>query len=211
MNALAKRLDQRVRDNTDRLIALHGLSGRAKQGILARIAGHFAVTTPADIGASGAIGGVVTGAMGGLAADLFAGGITFGAGILIGGILGAIGAGGAAQAYNLITGSEDGSVRWSPDFLSHRPVAALLRYLAVAHYGRGRGDWVEGEYPVHWRPLVDEIVERYQREFDVAWALADQGAGAAEVAVTLEPVARDAARDALVRLYPEAAGIFERR
>ena len=35
--------------------------------------------------------------------------------------------------------------------------AAILRYLAVAHYGRGRGDWVEGEYPAHWRPLVAEL------------------------------------------------------
>jgi hypothetical protein len=211
MNALATRLAKQVRDNTDRLIELHGLSGRAKEGIAARMAGHFAVTTPADVGASGAIGGMVTGALGGLVADLSAGGFTFGAGALIGGILGALGAGGAAQAYNLITGSEDGSVRWSLGFLSHRPAAALLRYLAVAHYGRGRGDWIEGEYPPHWRPLVDGVVEKHRCEFDAAWALADQGANAAEVAVTLEPVVRDAAREVLVRLYPEAAGIFERR
>jgi hypothetical protein len=59
--------------------------------------------------------------------------------------------------------------------------------------------------------LVDGVVEKHRREFDVAWALADQGASTAEVAVTLEPVVRDAAREALVRLYPEAAGIFERR
>ena len=32
--------------------------------------------------------------------------------------------------------------------------AALLRYLAVAHFGRGRGDWAEGEAPAHWKDVV---------------------------------------------------------
>ncbi len=208
MNALAQRLDAQVRDSTDRLIELHGLSGHAKQAIPARMAGQFALTMPADVGATGVIGGMVTGALGGLAADLSAGGLTFGAGALIGGILGALGAGGAARAYNLITASEGGSVRWSPAFLSHRPSAALLRYLAVAHYGRGRGDWVEGEYPAHWRALVDEVVAGHRGEFDAAWANAEQGVGAEVLAVQLEPVIKEAARAALVRLYPQAAGIF---
>ncbi len=209
MNALAKRLDQQVRENTDRLIALHGLSGRAKAEIPARMAGAFDVTTPADVGTTGALGGMATGALGGLAADLSAGGLTFGAGALIGGIVGALGGAGAAKAYNLVTGIERGLVRWSPDFLSHRPAAALLRYLAVAHYGRGRGDWVEGEYPAHWRVVVDSVVQQYRGQFDAAWTLAEQGASEAELTAQLEPAFRAAARETLVRLYPQAAGIFD--
>ena len=210
MNALAKRLDQQVRENTDRLIALHGLSGRAKKEIPARMAGAFDVTTPADVGTTGVLGGMVTGALGGLAADLSAGGLTIGAGALIGGIVGALGGVGAAKAYNLVAGIERGSVRWSPNFLSHRPAAALLRYLAVAHYGRGRGDWVEGEYPAHWRAIVDSVVQQHRAEFDAAWRLAEQDAGAAELNAQLLPVVRAAARETLVRLYPQAAGIFDR-
>jgi hypothetical protein len=209
MNALAKRLDQQVRENTDRLIALHGLSGRAKKEIPARMAGAFAVTAPADVGATGVIGGMVTGALGGLAADLSAAGLTFGAGALIGGIVGALGGAGAARAYNLVTGVDRGVVRWAPGFLSQRAAAALLRYLAVAHYGRGRGDWVDGEYPAHWTVVVDNVLEQYRAQFDAAWELTEHGASAAELQAQLQPALRTAARETLVRLYPQAAGIFD--
>jgi hypothetical protein len=209
MNALARRLDQRVRENTDRLIALHGLSGKAKKEIPARIAGAFNVNTPADVGTSGVIGGMVTGALGGLAADLSAAGLTFGAGALIGGVLGALGGAGAAKAYNLATGSEGGAVRWSPGFLSDRAVAALLRYLAVAHYGRGRGDWVEGEYPAHWRPVVEAVVDEHRQALASAWELADGGVGAAELTERLKPIVRETARESLLRLYPRSSAIFD--
>jgi hypothetical protein len=164
---------------------------------------------PADIGTSGAIGGVVTGALGGLAADLAAGGLTFGAGALLGGIVGALGASGATRAYNLARGVVDGKVGWSADFLAQRPGAALLRYLAVAHYGRGRGEWVDGEYPSHWRQLVDEVTQRHRGEAQRVWSLADEGASVDEVARLLQPIITAAARETLVRLYPQAERIFE--
>jgi hypothetical protein len=209
MAALAKKLDASVRANTDRLIALHGLSGRASENILARLGGEFEVSKPADVGKTGLIGGMVTGALGGLAADLSAGGLTFGAGALIGGLLGALGAGGAARAYNVMQGTEDGEVRWSPQFLAQRPAAALLRYLAVAHYGRGRGDWVEGEYPASWRPLGDDVIAKRAAEFDAAWSMGAQGAAAEALVQRLQPLMAQAAREALARLYPEARAIFD--
>jgi hypothetical protein len=208
MAALAKKLDASVRENTDRLIALHGLSGRASEGILARLGGQFAVSKPADVGKSGIIGGMVTGALGGLAADLSAGGLTFGAGALIGGLLGALGVGGAARAYNVLQGTEEGVVRWSPEFLAPRPGAALLRYLAVAHYGRGRGEWIEGEYPAHWHPLVEAVTAKRRPEFDAVWRRAAEGAEAGALAQQLEPLVAQSAREVLARLYPEAPAIF---
>jgi hypothetical protein len=152
---------------------------------------------------------MVTGALGGLAADLAAGGLTFGAGALIGGLLGALGAGGAARAYNVMQGTEEGEVRWSPQFLAQRPAAALLRYLAVAHYGRGRGDWVEGEYPASWRPLADEVIAARAAEFEAAWPRGAAGDGADALAQRLQPLMAQSAREALTRLYPEARAIFE--
>lgn len=190
MAALAKQLDASVRASTDRLIALHGLSGRASERILARLGGEFEVSRPADVGRTGILGGMVTGALGGLAADLSAGGLTFGAGALLGGLLGALGAGGVARAYNLVQGTEEGTVRWSPQFLAQRPTAALLLYLAVAHFGRGRGDWIEGEYPAHWRALVADVVKRRQVRGDIEWSAA---------------LFADCAREVLIRLYPEAS------
>jgi hypothetical protein len=210
MTELAGRLDAAVRDATDRLIALHGLSGRAAAQILARVAGQFDVSRPADVGKSGVIGGLVSGALGGLAADVAAGGLTFGAGALIGGLLGALGAGGAAQAYNLMRGTSEGQIGWSADFLTQRVSAALLRYLAVAHFGRGRGDWVEGEYPPHWQALAEEVTAARRAQLDDIWRRAEAGATRGEVEALLQPLVGGAGRALLVRLYPEATEVFQR-
>ena len=207
MTGLSRRLEARTREDTDRLIALHGLSGRAQQQILARTVGQFEVAMPADVAGTTLLGGLVTGAAGGLAADLSTGGITLGAGMLVGAILGALGAGGAARAYNVLQGQEDGHVRWSGDLLATQVQVALLRYLTVAHYGRGRGDWVESEAPAHWPPLIAEAVQARAAGLQDAWRIAAEGTEAA-AATRLEPELTAAARDLLVRLYPEAAEIF---
>ena len=72
----------RLRASTDRLIAIHGLDGRAKREVLARLAAGVAVDAPVDERKAAMMGGVVSGALTGLAADLAAGGFTFGAGML---------------------------------------------------------------------------------------------------------------------------------
>ena len=203
MGTLTKRLDERLRADTDRLIALHGLAGQSKQRILARAAGQFEVAKAADVAGTGLVGGMLTGAAGGLAADLSTGGLSLGAGMLIGAILGAIGAGSAARAYNILQGQEDGRVRWSPDFLAQRARAVLLLYLAVAHYGRGRGEWVEGEAPAHWPPLVDEVMRGRLAMLDQE---GDTDAGA--IAGRIEPELTAAARELLSRLYPDARALF---
>ena len=208
MTGLSKRLEARTREDTDRLIALHGLSGRAQQQILARTVGQFEVAMPADVAGTSLLGGLVTGAAGGLAADLSTGGITLGAGMLVGAILGALGAGGAARAYNVLQGQEDGQVRWSGDLLATQVQVALLRYLTVAHYGRGRGDWVEGEAPAHWPPLVARAVQARATGLQGAWKLAGEGASTDAVAAGIAPEIAAAARELLVRLYPEAHEIF---
>jgi hypothetical protein len=208
MEALAVRLDRATRDGTDRLIALHGLSGRATEEILTRVAGHFETPRRADVAKTGVIGGLVSGALGGLVADLAAGGLSFGAGVVIGGILGALGVGGAAQAYNVAIGAEQGTIGWSASFLTQRVRAALLRYLAVAHFGRGRGEWVEGESPPHWRALVEEVVADREAALAVVWTRAEAGDGREAVERVLRPIVDDAARRLLVRLYPEAESLL---
>src|SRR5262249_31645149 len=139
---------------------------------------------------------------GGLAADLHAGGLTFGAGALIGGLLGAFGARGAAKAYNLARGSRSGVVRWSPDFLTSRLAAALIRYLAVAHFGRGRGDVVAGAVPAAWQQAVNEALEKRRTELQSVWAEGNA------TAATLVPVASACAQEVLVRLYPDSGSVF---
>ena len=208
MEKLAKEADRLTRESTDQLIALHGLSGKAKDQILARLEDHFDVARPADVAKAGVLGGLVTGALGGLAADLSLGGITLGAGAIVGGILGALGATSAARAYNLMQGNDRALVRWSKDFLRTRPAAALLRYLAVAHHSRGRGDWTHEPYPAHWRGVVEDVVRARAELLEPLWAMAGQGATREELSTRLRPLVRDAGRELLERLYPEARAIF---
>lgn len=60
--------------------------------------------------------------------------------MLAGGVVGAFGAAGLARGFNLVRGKTEASLRWSDEFIAALVLAAVLRYLAVAHYGRGRGE-----------------------------------------------------------------------
>jgi len=202
MGELARRLDAEVRRATDELIELHGLSGHASEEILQRMGAEFAVEKAADPGRASVIGAAVSGALGGLAADLAAGGLTFGAGALIGGLLGAAGGRGIASAYNLARGSDTTTVRWSPEFLTSRATAAVLRYLAVAHFGRGRGDFVASEYPPHWVPLVEAAVARRRVEFQQVWRDAARPNGPSALESRLHAILEATTAEALQTLYP---------
>ncbi len=205
--ALATRLDREVRVATEALVRLQGLTGKATQEVLQQMGREFLVQRPADADTASVLGGLVSGALGGLAADLAAGGLTFGAGAVIGGVLGAFGARGLAKAYNLARGSDSGTVRWSSEFLWGRLVAALMRYLAVAHFGRGRGDFVAGAAPSHWLEAVEESLGDERRQIDSAWMLARSNSPEATAAALL-PVVTAAARSVLARLYPDSSTVL---
>jgi hypothetical protein len=207
-SVLASRLDAQVRAATKELVRLHGLSGDATEEVLQRLGHQFSVRRPADADKASVIGGLVSGALGGLAADLGAGGLTFGAGALIGGVLGAFGARGIARAYNLARGSNEGTVRWSDEFLESRLAAALMRYLAVAHFGRGRGDFVAGLAPAHWQEAVKEAVHMRWAQLQSVWAMAHTADAASAntdtIAAALLPIVAASAREVLSRFYPDS-------
>ncbi len=205
MARLAQRLDFAVRAATDRLIELHGLSGHAAGEILQRMGSEYAVDKAADPGKASLVGAALSGALGGLAADLAAGGLTFGAGALLGGLLGAAGARGLASAYNLARGRDATTVRWSAEFMTGRVAGALLRYLAVAHFGRGRGDYIAAEYPPHWSAVVDAAVSAQRAPLDEAWSAAAGGAAADALESRLRPLLEAIGSDVLGRLYPPRA------
>jgi len=207
-SVLATRLDAQVRTATEELVLLHGLSGNATEEVLQRLGHQFSVRRPLDADKASVLGGLVSGALGGLAADLAAGGLTFGAGALVGGVLGAFGARGIARAYNLARGSQDGTVRWSAEFLESRVAAALMRYLAVAHFGRGRGDFVAGLAPAHWQEAVNEAVQLRRAQLQSAWAIARAAdAGSSNTNMTADallPIVAASAREVLSHLYPDS-------
>jgi hypothetical protein len=217
--ALAAQLDAQARADTQALIRLHGLEGSAEGKILARVATHYQVRLRMDEGQAALWGGVVSGALVGLKADLLSGGLTLGGGLLAGGLLGALGSAGVARCVNLVRGTGSSWLSWNGEALDAVVEAALLRYLAVAHFGRGRGDWAEGESPPHWKDVVAAALGPHREELARLWrdrpppgadAGDEAGPAAREPAhaafeAALEPVVRDAARDALLGLYPDTA------
>ena len=201
--ALGERLAADLETGNGELIAVHGLQGRAAAEVSRRLATDVRTEAPVDEGKAAVMGGLVSGALTGLTADLAAGGLTFGAGMLAGAVLGALGAAGVARGVNVARGRADAILRWDDAFLDGLVASALLRYLAVAHYGRGRGEWTESEYPAFWRDLVTRTVVARQAEFDAVWALR-LGADAAAVERALGTAMAGAARALLDALYPGA-------
>jgi hypothetical protein len=203
---LAEGLDAEVRASTGRLIALHGLEGRAQGEILQRVATQIDVHERVGEGRAALVGGVVSGALAGLKADLLSGGLTLGGGMLAGGLLGALGAVGIARGLNLVRGTDRSFVAWSADAMGPMVEAALLRYLAVAHFGRGRGEWAEGEAPAHWRDVVALALEPEREALAALWrgrsTRYDNSGEAERLAAALTPQVAAAARAVLERLYP---------
>ncbi|EXI72646.1 MAG TPA: DUF3482 domain-containing protein [Candidatus Accumulibacter phosphatis] len=207
--ALAKRLENRLRASTEQLITIHDLSGHAAEEVRARIGEHLRTQTPLHAGKAAALGGVVSGALSGLAADLATGGLSFGAGTVLGALAGAAGGAGVARGVNALRGRSETQLGWDDELLDSLVVSALLRYLAVAHFGRGRGEWAESEYPPFWRELVEQVVAARRPALAALWAQRP-GAGKTasiseeQLAATLCRLLGDAASEILKRLYPGA-------
>jgi len=201
---LALRLDAGVRDSTARLVAIHGLEGGAAEAVRERLAEHLRTDAPLPEGKAAMMGGVLSGALSGLAADLAAGGLTLGAGTLIGAIAGALGGAGIARGYNVLRGRSATELRWDDELLDQLVSSALLRYLAVAHFGRGRGAWRESEYPPFWREVVQRAADARRAEMRALWARRERDADALAIVDDLQRLLAASARDILDALYPGA-------
>jgi len=207
---MGERLDAGLRESTERLIAIHELEGRAAGEVLQRVASDVHVDGPLDEGRTAVVSGVASGALAGLGADLAAGGLTFGAGMLVGAVVGALGGAGIARGVNVVRGRTESSLRWEEEFLDGLVTSALLRYLAIAHYGRGRGEWKESEYPPFWRPLVVEAVVGNRERLAAVWARRSDDDGGERLERALQGALSELALGLLDELYPGALATGER-
>jgi hypothetical protein len=233
MAALADRLDADIRRSTATLIHLHRLHGDATGEVLDRLARHFARREPVSEGRAALWGGLVTGALAGLKADLATGGLTMGGGLLAGGVLGALGAAGAARGVNRIRGLAQPLLAWETGVLDALLRSALLGYLAVAHHGRGRGEWRQGDPPAAWVAAVDAALAEQAAESQALWArrapllatawspqqglVDDEGRPLQVLAAAVDPplafsaamttLVADLGRAVLRRLYPDASAL----
>ncbi|MEO7581215.1 MAG: DUF3482 domain-containing protein [Massilia sp.] len=175
MGLLLERLNRQLAATTGQLLALHKLDPSDAPKINARVREHFAIRAPVDKAQAGLLGAVISGAATGLSADLMAGGLTFGAGALIGGVVGALTMAGAAWGFNTSTERNAATVRFADDFLQTMLTGSVLRYLAVAHFGRGRGNFKESEAPAFWQAEVERAAAQQLSDPGAVWQAARSG------------------------------------
>jgi hypothetical protein len=212
MTVLGERLERSTRELMARMIEVHGLSG-ASAATLERRIHDFEIRggkLPLDERSGALLGGALSGALGGLAADAVSGGLTLGGGMIAGGILGALGGAMLGRGFRLIRGDREPAVSWSPAFLERLCRQTLLRYLAVAHFGRGRGTYRDLDQPERWSEDVEETLRGHQASLRVLWQRAEQdGPGARdEIHAGLTRVLESCARDVLVRAFPLARDLL---
>ncbi len=44
-------------------------------------------------------------------------------------------------------------------------IETVLLYLAVAHFGRGRGEWESSECPAFWKDLTQKVLDEQKVDF----------------------------------------------
>lgn len=180
VDGLLKGLMNEVGATTKAVIALHGLEGNAIGVIQARMEhvevqrgsqGKGEATLSGT--AIGGIGGALTsGAYAGLHLDAATGGVSLGlftvAGAVVGGVLGFLG--GEAWAERR-AGSTPTPVTWSDEYLDLLVQDVIIRYLAIAHFGRGQGQYVaDPEDPRFWITKVKALVSKQHTTLHDVWA-----------------------------------------
>ena len=163
-------LSTRAADNlcalTQRLININGLEGDGVKGeVLRRLRTDWSTEETLDPKTGAFFGAVAGGAVTGLAADIASGGLSFGVGTIGGAIAGALGGAGATAAYNIHKGKRENLITWSASALEGFLIETVLLYLAIAHFGRGRGRWEKSESPLFWKQTVESILKDIKVDF----------------------------------------------
>jgi hypothetical protein len=201
MGVVVTRLNTSIATSTAQLLELHHLDPGDAARINARVRDHFAVRAPVDQAQAGLLGAIVSGAATGLSADLMAGGLTMGGGALLGAIVGALTMAGAAWGFNTGTDRQHPTMEFADAFLQTLLVGSVLRYLAVAHFGRGRGNFVEGEAPPFWQGEVERAVGECA-DLPKLWRHVRDSSSAEAAAALALPVIAEVTGKTLARLYP---------
>lgn len=203
MASLVARLNTHSGETTRELLILHKLDPTDAHKINSRIRENFAVRAPIDKAQAGLLGAMISGAATGLSADLISGGLTLGTGALLGGVVGALTFAGAAWGFNSGTDRNEPTMQFTDAFLRTLVVAGVLRYLAVAHFGRGRGNFVESEAPAFWQDEVEHAVARHESALVELWKDVHRAKSNELAAECVQPIITAITADVLARLYPD--------
>ena len=200
MDAVVKRLDASVAEMFSRLRRLHGLDESAAGILQERMEQKFVVQQAIDTPQAG-MAGAATGAAMGASVDLLVGGLTLGAATALGALVGGSAAFIAAAWKNRATAGGATVVQLSDEMMQAMVEAALLRYLAVAHYGRGLAG-AEGELRPFWKSDVVAAVETRKTFLPPFWTAARTQPDSGRLAMALARELETIARKVLATLYP---------
>jgi GTPase SAR1 family protein len=209
MNSLIERLELSIGQTTSRLLVAHQLDPGEAGKINARVHENFIVRAPVDKAQAGLLGALISGAATGLSADLMAGGLTLGAGALLGSVVGGLTFAGAAWGFNSVTDRNQSTVQFTDEFLRTLVVASILRYLAVIHFGRGRGNFVESEAPAFWQNEVEQSVADHDDALSDFWTTVRADADFDEACKKGQAIISSIGTRTLSRLYPDTAIEFK--
>jgi hypothetical protein len=206
MGAMFDRVQSATRRLMDRLIELHQLSGVSQAQVERRLEDAFVPGNEAVNPTTGAIaGGAVSGLITGLGADVLAGGLSLGGGAIIGAMLGALGGYAFGGAYRLAIGGAP-QIQFQPAALERLTVHTVLRYLLVAHYGRGRGDYTDVDFPSQWSSEVAAAVDSRRDVLNAVWRDVARDSGLLDSAVErLQIILNELLRELLRHRFPEAS------
>ena len=206
MESLAQRFMDETKAVTDKLIVINRLNGVSAGDIVETTVEKFSIHGPLDESTSALAGGVISGALAGLGADLLAGGMTLGTGALVGAVLGAASAVALAKGYNVYTNNGMKVVSWSPESLTDATRRSVMLYLAIAHFGRGQGEWRRKEDPEHRVKVVGDSIAHYHDRLLQLWTRNTTDGETKQIRREYAEVLRFVLVEVLQRLYPETRG-----
>lgn len=201
--ALMKRYDASVRTAIEAVITANGIRGKAAVEASEQMSNAFQQRQAVNKGWAAFFAAIVSGAGSGLAADLAAGGLTFGGGALIGALSGAFVGSGGANLWNRLRGVYQSDVRWSEPALRGFARIAVLRYLTIAHFGRGQGEYKSSAEPEHWQRLVEGELARSEGALARSFELARSGAAIDVIEKAITDCLARMVSAVLCELYPD--------
>jgi hypothetical protein len=199
MDAVVRRLEVSAAEMFARLRVLHGIEDAAAGALQLRLEEKFVVHQGIDTPQAG-LAGAATGAAMGASVDLVVGGLTLGAATALGALVGGSAAFIAAAWKNRSTASGATAVQLSDEMMQAMVEAALLRYLAVIHYGRGPAG-AGNELQPFWKNEVVAAAEPHKPWLAAFWASARAQPDDAQTTVLAREL-ETVARKMLETLYP---------
>lgn len=203
-----ERLATETQKTVNSLISIHGLDGETASRLEATSGDKFSVKRSVQESLLATFGGAVSGLVGGLSADLISGGMTFGGGALVGMLLGGATTFSLAYGFNLTQAGQN-MVRWSEAHFINQVETIIMLYLAISHYGRGRGSWQDPvNNPGRWQDLVKAKLEIDKDSWNKIWKRGGIGSEPGELTKPLEKQIRILLIEVFETLYPDSETIF---